>query len=340
MSTRPDKQLLPYSQVDLPYSGEAVPTGSLGLDVQLGTGGWPRGHVVEIFAKEGAGKTTLLLTAIARAQRKGGCGAFLDADHGMRPATAARLGIDLDRMLFHRPSSLEDAFEKIDELVRKGSADVIALDSIASLLPEERRHDDDPPTQDEKHQRCVEHFLRAILGPLSRSRAVLLVSNQVKDKVGVMFGNPETTPWETLPLRDFASQRVELRRSCVLRDGPVVEGAKVKAKVLKNRFAPPFGQAEFELRFATGLCEEAELVWLGLDAGVVTKADGCLCFGDSLLGKGELEAVCHLRQDADTAARLREGIRERLRPPGEARTPGVGCEGRGAAAGNPTDDRL
>jgi recombination protein RecA len=295
--------------------GQGVSTGSLALDLKLGTGGWPRGRIVELFGAEGSGKTTLALQAIAHAQRNNGFGAFIDADHGTALAAAGRLGVDVDAMPLHQTNGLEDAFEKIEELVRGGAVDVIALDSIAALLPEGAQdcsRSNIPLAKNPEHQHRVNHFLKALLGPLSRSRAVLLITNQVVEKLGVMYGNPETTPWETMPLRSYASQRVELRRVTTIKDGEEALGYEVKASVVKNRLAAPLVKAEFELHFATGICAEAELLALGLEAGLLEKRGGRISHGDLLLGTNRADVLRHLRQDAELAARLRAGIIERL----------------------------
>jgi recombination protein RecA len=300
------------------WGQDAVSTGSLALDLKLGTGGWPRGRIVEIYGAEGSGKTTLLLEAIAQVQQGGGLGAFIDADHATDQRRAARLGIDLERMPFVQTNILEEAFEKIEELALGGAVDVIALDSIAALLPKDSRTCQDVPFhQSERHQYQVEHYLKALLGPLARSRAVLLITNQVRIKVGVVYGSPETTPWITLPLRDFASVRVNLTRTGLIKNGDEAVGAQIKAKIVKNRLAAPMTQAEFELHFASGICAEADLVALGFEAGLLSKRGGRLYFGDVMVGMGNGGAARYLRDNGDLAAQLRAGIVERLGPPAE-----------------------
>ncbi len=315
MSTHPRKQALSSGRPGSRDKG--VPTGSLGLDLKLGSGGWPRGRIVEIYGPEGAGKTTMLLEAIAQVQHNGGFAAFIDADHGMDQPSAERLKVNLETMPFHRTNCLEDAFEKIEELVQGGEMDVIALDSIAALVRENHQtcsRDAIPLKKDEEHQHRIEHFLKALLGPLSRSRAVLLITNQIREKLGVMYGNPETIPWQTSPLRDFASVRVDLRRGSLIKDGQETVGTEVKAKIVKNRLAVPAGPVQFNMLFATGIWKEAELITVGLEAGLLKKQGAYLYFEELTLGKGQIDAQRHLREDGELAARLRAGIIARLSP--------------------------
>jgi recombination protein RecA len=300
--------------------GNSLPglsTGSLSLDLKLGSGGWPRGRIVEIFGPEGSGKTTLLLEAIGQALRNDRFGAFIDADHGLDPAAAERLGVTLEPRHLIRTNILEEAFEKIAELLKESFVEVIALDSIAALLPEEQRacsRDAVTFHKNENNQYRLEHFLKALLGPLSRSRAALLITNQVREKIGIMYGNPDTTPWMTLPLRDYASQRIDLRRITTIKDGDEPVGVTVRAKVVKNRCGAPLSQAEFELRFATGIDREDELLKLGLETGLLRKRGAHVYLDDTNLGLGSGNVVRRLRQDGELAARIREGVVERSRP--------------------------
>jgi recombination protein RecA len=300
-----------------PANGAGISTGSLTLDLKLGTGGWPRGRIVEIFGPEGSGKTTLLLEAIAQAHRNDRFGAFIDADHGLDPAGAERLGVTLEPRHLIRTNVLEEAFEKVAELLKDSFVEVIALDSIAALLPEERRacsREAVPFYKNENDQYRLEHFLKALLGPLSRSRAVLLITNQVREKIGVIYGNPDTTPWLTLPLRDYASQRIDLRRLGAIKDGDEAVGMTIRAKIVKNRCGAALTQAEFEMRFATGIDRENELVKLGLETGLLHKQGARIYLGDTQLGHGSANVVARLREDADLVARIRAGIIERSRP--------------------------
>lgn len=293
---------------------QTIPTGSLVLDWKLGTGGWPRGRIVEIFGPEGGGKTTLLLEAIAQAQQSNGLGAFLDADHATEPRIWERLGVNTQKMLFHRPTCLEEAFEKIEELVRQKKVDVIALDSIAALVPEKANscaHDVVPSGKNEQHRHHINHCLRALLSPLAQSGTTLLIANQVVEKVGVMFGSPETTPWETMQLRNYASQRVELRRSTSVKTGDEVVGYMAKAKIVKNRLAPPHTVAEIEILFATGISAAPELLELGMESGLLTKRGGQVFDGDTNLGK-PAQIPGFFAQNSERAEELRARIVEQL----------------------------
>jgi recombination protein RecA len=233
-------------------------------------------------------------------------------------ATAAeRLGVTFEPRHLIRTNVLEEAFEKVAELLKDSFVEVIALDSIAALLPEKGHRysrGDIPSRKSQNHQHRIEYFLKILLGPLFQSRAVLLVTNQIREKVGVMFGNPEMPPWETTPLRDYASVRVDLRRTGTVKERDEAIGIELRAKVIKNRLGPTLRQAEFELVFATGIARESELLSLGLQTGLLTKLSAYIYLGDTRLGHGSANVIQLLRQDADLAAQIRAGIIERSRP--------------------------
>ncbi|HEY1186389.1 MAG TPA: recombinase RecA, partial [Gemmata sp.] len=257
---------------EVPSPIGVIPTGSYFLDRALGIGGWPRGRIVELYGSHGSGRTTLALEAIGQAQRAGGTGALLDADHATEPDTARRLGVEPGSLLLHRTNVLEDAFEQIETWIATG-ADVIVLDSIAALMRESvmNRNRSDRPDEgeDKEHQRIVEHSLRRVLGRLYSSRSVLLVTNQLREKLGVMYGDPMTTPWETHPLRDYASVRADVKRVTHVKEGETTIGTETRVKIVKNRFGGAFRDAEFEIWFDSGICREAELLELGSQVGVV-----------------------------------------------------------------------
>lgn len=284
-----------------------IPTGSLALDRALGTGGWPRGRIVELFGPEGGGKTTLVLEALAQAQRTG-TGALIDADHATDRDAVRRLGVDPHGLVWHRANVLDELVKTIEQFVARG-IDLIAIDSIAALVTKYRTGGDDfPPVKDEGHQRAVEHWLKSLLGPLSKSRSVLLITNQLREKIGVMYGNPDTTPWETLPLKDFASVRVDVRRVTHIKDGETIVGAETRAKVVKNRLAAPHRAAELEIFFDRGLATERELVTLGLEGDVLSQSGVAVRFGNELIGRSRDDAVKRLRRDTELADRLYDAV--------------------------------
>lgn len=303
-----------------------VPTGSYTLDRALGIGGWPRGRIAELFGHPGSGRTTLVLEALAQAQRAGGTAALLDADHATEPETGRRVGVDPARLLLSRTNVLEDAFAQIEDWIEQG-VDVIALDSIASLVRESvmRRNRADRPDEgkDEEHQRVVENCLKRVLGRLYSSRSVLLVTNQLREKLGVMYGDPMTTPWETLPLRDFASVRADVKRVTHVKDGEATIGAETRVRVVKNRFAGAFRDAEFEVWFDSGICREAELLTYGLTCGAVFRRHdhedeetfGTFTFAGIDLGREQTAAVRRLKADPVLAERLREAVFAKLDAP-------------------------
>jgi len=291
----------------LPTSANVIPTGSLALDRALGTGGWPRGRIVELYGPEGSGKTTLALEAIAQAQQTG-TGALIDADHATDRDAVRRLGIDPHGLVWHRGNLLDELVPVVEQFINR-NIDVIVIDSVAALRRKERLSGNDfPPVKDEGHQRATEHWLKSLLSPLSKSRSVLIVTNQTREKVGVMYGNPEMTPWETHPLKDFASVRVEVRRVTHIKERDETIGAETRVKVVKNRLAPPFRTADLEIYFDRGIGTERELVTLGLEGDVLTQSGQFVRFGDEVIGLNRDDAVLRLRRDTALADRLYEAV--------------------------------
>jgi recombination protein RecA len=282
----------------------------------LGTGGWQRGRIAELYGGEGAGKTTLLLEAIAQAQLNGGVGALIDADHGSSPDAVARIGVDTQALILHQTNVLEEAFKTIEDLIKR-NVDVIALDSIASLLLEADHRNGSEQcvrVKHETHQKAVEVYLKALLTPLSKSRSVLLITNQLRERAGVMFGDINTVPWETFPIRDYTSQRVEVRKVTPIKKGDTTLGYETRARVVKNRFAPPLVSVEFELYYATGISEEPELVKLGLQIGVLTRSGKHICFGELTLGREQSDTIQHLRREPELAQQIKRAILTRSAP--------------------------
>ena len=287
----------------------AISSGSPSLDLALGTGGWPRGHISEIWGPSGSGKTTLIMSAIAQAQKLGGNGFILDADHATHPVIAKRLGVDVDRVYYSAPESMEHAFSIVERVLRDNLFDIVAIDSLAALVPKhvlDAEIGDSGHEQDSRHQHLVRNALKLFVYTLSKSRAALLVTNQVVEKVGVMFGSPETVPWETKPIEYYASLRIDLRSISTLKDGETAIGRRVRAKVLKSRFAPPFRTAEFDCLFETGLCYESDLIDLALEAKVLSRAGAWFSYNQNALAQGRQALVHYLTQQPEIAAEIAE----------------------------------
>ncbi len=285
----------------------AIPSGSLGLDLAIGAGGYPRGRMVEIYGPESSGKTTLALHAIASAQAAGGVAAMIDAEHALDPAYAGRLGVDLDALLVSQPDSGEQALEICELLVKSNAVDVIVVDSVAALTPRAELEGSMGDTHVGLQARLMSQALRKLTGALNRSGAVILFINQIRMRIGTAFGNPETTPGGRA-LRFYASLRLDIRRVETLRGPDGARGNRVRVKVVKNKVAPPFRQAEFDVIFNRGVSHGGELVDLGVAAKVVSASGSWLSFGDIRLGQGREKAVDFLAANPEIAARVREGI--------------------------------
>jgi recombination protein RecA len=292
-----------------------LPTGSLALDLALG-GGWPRGRICEVLGQPGSGKTTLLLSAVAQAQRDGGMAALIDADHGVNRTAAARLGIDLERMPAVRTTSAEEAFEKIEELLKGGSVRLIAVDSLASLLHSSILADPAHNSgfhQNESHQYQLDFFFKAMLPLLARTQTVLLMSNQMRVKVGVIYGTPETVPFATLTVQDLASVRVHLSKLTQVKDGDVALGFECRAKVVKNRLAAPMQQPEFTVLYASGISAADDLLRLGSQSGALTKRGNLIYFEGKAVANGRQEFVRRTGDDPALAERIRAAVLEHVR---------------------------
>jgi recombination protein RecA len=287
---------------------EVIPTGSLGLDLALGIGGIPRGRIIEIYGPESSGKTTLALHAVAEAQKRGGTAAFIDAEHALDPVYARKLGVDVDNLLISQPDSGEQALEIADTLVRSGAIDVLVVDSVAALVPRAELEGEMGDSHVGLHARLMSQALRKLTGSVSRSRTTLIFLNQIRLKIGVMFGNPETTTGGNA-LKFYASIRLEIRRIGAIKDREEVVGNQTRVKVVKNKLAPPFRQVEFDITYGEGISKTGELIDLGVKAGIVEKSGAWFSFDSQRIGQGRENAKAFLREHPEIAARIEEKIR-------------------------------
>ena len=292
---------------DLHVDAPCISTGSVSLDLALGGRGLPRGRVAEFFGPEASGKTTLALSIIANAQRVGGVAAFIDAEHAFDASWAKRIGVDLESLLVSQPDTGEQAMEICDMLVRSGAVDVIVIDSVAALVPKAEIEGNMGDTHVGLQARLMSHALRKLTGSIAKSKTAVVFLNQLREKIGVMYGNPETTPGGRA-LKFYASVRIDLRRINTLKVGEVAVGSRTRAKVVKNKVAPPFQNAEFDIMFDRGISTEGDLIDLGSDVGVVEKSGAWFSFGDVRLGQGRDQARAFLEQNADLSAQIREKI--------------------------------
>jgi recombination protein RecA len=287
---------------------EVVSTGSIGLDIALGIGGLPRGRVVEIFGPESSGKTTLALHAVAEAQKKGGTCAFIDAEHALDPVYAGKLGVDVDQLLLSQPDTGEQALEIADTLVRSGAIDILVIDSVAALVPRAELEGEMGESQPGLQARLMSQALRKLTGSVSRSRTMVIFINQLRMKIGVMFGNPETTTGGNA-LKFYSSVRLEIRRIGSIKDRDEMVGNQTRVKVVKNKMAPPFRMVEFDIMYGEGISKTGELLDLGIKAGIVEKSGSWFSYGSERIGQGRENAKSYLRQHPDTAADIEQKIR-------------------------------
>jgi recombination protein RecA len=287
---------------------EVIPSGSLGLDLALGIGGLPRGRVMEIYGPESSGKTTLALHAIAEAQKRGGTCAFIDAEHALDPGYARKLGVDVDNLLISQPDAGEQALEICDTLVRSGAVDVVVIDSVAALVPRAELEGEMGDSHMGLHARLMSQALRKLTGSVSRSNTMLIFLNQIRMKIGVMFGNPETTTGGQA-LKFYASLRLEIRRIGQIKEREQVVGNQTRVKVVKNKLAPPFRQVEFDIMYGEGISKVGELIDLGAKAGVVEKAGAWFSYDSQRIGQGRENAKQFLREHKDIADQIEAKIR-------------------------------
>jgi recombination protein RecA len=295
------------------YDVEAVSTGSLGLDIALGIGGLPRGRVVEIFGPEASGKTTLTLQVIAEVQRSGGTAAFVDAEHALDPSYAEKLGVNINDLLVSQPDTGEQALEITDMLVRSNAVDIVVIDSVAALTPKAEIEGEMGEMQVGLHARLMSQALRKLTGNIKRSNTIVVFINQIRMKIGVMFGNPETTTGGNA-LKFYASVRLDIRRIGAIKNGEEVTGNMTRVKVVKNKVAPPFREAEFEIMYGQGISREGEIIELASAQGIIEKSGAWYAYKGNRIGQGKDNARAYLQSNKDVAREIEELVRARLLP--------------------------
>ncbi len=287
---------------------ESTSTGSLGLDIALGIGGLPKGRVVEIYGPESSGKTTLTLHCVAEEQKKGGVCAFVDAEHALDPLYARKLGVDLDELLISQPDTGEQALEIVDTLVRSGAVSMVVVDSVAALTPRSELEGDMGDSSVGVHARLMSQAMRKLTSSISRTKCTVIFINQIRMKIGVMFGSPETTTGGNA-LKFYSSVRLDIRRIGAIKDRDEVVGNATRVKVVKNKVAPPFKQVEFDIMYGEGISKMGEILDLGVKAGVVEKSGSWFSYGDQRIGQGRENAKTFLRENAQIAFEIEDKIR-------------------------------
>jgi recombination protein RecA len=288
---------------------ETVPSGSIGLDIALGVGGLPRGRVVEIYGPESSGKTTLALHTVAEAQKKGGICAFIDAEHALDPIYARKLGCNVDELLISQPDHGEQALEIADTLVRSGSIDILVIDSVAALVPRSELEGEMGDVQPGSQARLMSQALRKLTASINKSNTMVIFINQIRMKIGVMYGSPETTTGGNA-LKFYASVRLDIRRIGAIKDRDEVIGNQTRVKVVKNKLAPPFKQVEFDIMYGEGVSKMGELIDLGVKAGVVEKSGAWFSYDSQRIGQGRENSKTFLKQNPDIASRIEAAIRQ------------------------------
>ncbi len=301
--------IMKLSDDDVDLSVGVIPTGALSLDAALGIGGVPRGRIVEVFGPESSGKTTLSLQILAEAQATGGIAAFIDAEHALDPVYAARLGVDIDELLISQPDTGEQALEICDMLVRSGAIDCVVVDSVAALVPKAEIEGEMGDTTVGLQARLMSQALRKLAGSLSKSNTTCIFINQLREKIGIMFGNPETTTGGRA-LKFFASVRIDIRRVDSIKQGSDVVGNRVRAKVVKNKVAPPFRQAEFDLMYGEGISREGCILDMATEDGIVNKSGAWYTYGEERLGQGREAAKQTLHDNPELRDELERKVRE------------------------------
>jgi recombination protein RecA len=287
---------------------DAIPTGAISIDVALGVGGVPRGRVVEIFGPESSGKTTLALQVIAEAQKLGGMAAFVDAEHALDAAYAQKLGVDVDNLLVSQPDNGEQALEIVEVLIRSNGVDVVVVDSVAALVPKAEIEGEMGEAQMGLQARLMSQALRKLTGAVAKSKTCLIFINQLREKIGVMFGNPETTTGGRA-LKFYASVRMDIRRIASIKDGDVVVGGRTRVKVVKNKVAPPFREAEFDVMYGEGISRTGDLIDLAVDKRIIEKSGAWFAYGGERLGQGRENAKQFLKENPDIARAIEDRVR-------------------------------
>ena len=326
-----ERSVMKLGEEALAQDVACLPTGSLGLDIALGIGGIPRGRVVEIYGPESSGKTTLALQLIAEGQKRGGICAFIDAEHALDVGYARKLGVQTEDLLISQPDHGEQALEIADTLVRSGALDVLVIDSVAALVPRAEIEGDMGDPQMGLQARLMSQALRKLTGTIAKSRTIVVFINQIRMKIGVLFGNPETTTGGNA-LKFYASVRLDIRRLGAIKQGDEVIGSRTRVKVVKNKVAPPFREAEFDILYGTGISKEGELIDLGAEHGVVEKAGAWYAFGGERIGQGRENARDFLREHPQVAGAIEARVREKFGLKADA-APAAADGGNGSAGG-------
>jgi len=290
---------------------DAIPTGSIGIDMALGVGGFPRGRVIEVFGPESSGKTTLALHAIAESQKKGGLCAYIDAEHAMDPDYSKKLGVKIEELLISQPDNGEQALEIAESLIRSGGVDIIVIDSVAALTPKDEIEGDMGAYHVGKQARLMSQALRKMTALVAKTKTVVIFINQIRMQIGVMFGNPETTPGGKA-LKFFASVRLDIRKIAQIKKGEEVVGSRTRAKIVKNKVAAPFKQAEFDIIYNEGISPEGEIIALGEKEGVITKSGNGYLYGDTKLGRGYDATRTFLKENPSLKDEILAKIKEKL----------------------------
>lgn len=287
---------------------DVIPTGSIAVDLALGAGGFPKGRIIEIYGPEASGKTTLCLHLIAEAQKKGGVAAFIDAEHALDPQRAQKIGVNLDDLLISQPDHGEQALEIAETLIRSGGIDVIVIDSVAALVPKSEIEGDMGDSSMGVQARLMSQALRKLTGAIASTKTIVVFTNQLRQKIGVMFGNPETTTGG-LALKFYASVRLDIRKIENIKQGDEIIGSRHRVKVVKNKVAPPFRIAEFDM-YGEGISHEGELLDVGIELGILTKSGAFIRYGEKLIGQGRPAAISYLKENKKEAEKLEKEVRE------------------------------